>query len=267
MARRRPLVEVLEETKAIHSVRNVAKARVSRAKREALAPTPPSAAVALYGGVMDTYAKRVAALVERHVVGALPVVGSGDPLDRAALELGLRTLEEKLAALATRIRPSARAAATRTSQHARREIGRLMKLDVPNDASAKFAISAFEDIQVERLRKVGRDQVAKIREAIAKYEEGDSMRADITHTLWVSRNRGQLIARHDCHQLHQQTIREWALHAGSTHFVYCTRRDEQVRKTHAAHDGKVYRYSETPKEMGEVNCRCRQLPVEATYDL
>ena len=139
----------------------------------------------------------------------------------------------------------------------------MMRLQVPNNVLAEFELEAFVTRQVRRLEIVGTAQTQAIREAIATYREGDSMRQDILHTLWVSRNRGQLIARTEPYKLAQSTVRFWALTVGSEGGYYCTRRDELVRPTHAAHDGKYYRWSETPSTLGEPGCRCRMIPAEA----
>ena len=262
---RRSLSEALEHTRALHALRQMSKARVSRAQREALAPKIPDAAIRAYTSVMATYADRTSKLVERRVLSALPVVGSGDPLDLGALERGLQALQVDLDELATKVRRSARAAAKRSSAHARREVGRVLGMQVPLDAREAFAVEAFEHRQVELLRATGRRQVERIRKAIADYHEGDSMRRDITHALWVSRNHTKTQARTECLRLHRETVKEWALFVGSAGGFYCTAHDERVRKTHAAHDGKYYAWGEEPSTLQEPGCRCRMLPVEGVF--
>jgi uncharacterized protein with gpF-like domain len=262
-ARKRTFAEAQADTHAIRALRGGAPKRVARAKREALAPRAPDAAVRAYASVMSTHAERTRALVERHVLTRLPVLGSGDPLDLTALDDGIQQLHAELEHLASRVRRSARAAATRVSAHGRAEVGRVMRMQVPLDARAAFTIEAFENQQVDRLRRVARAQVEQIRKAIRTYAEGQSMRERILHSLWVTRNRGQVLARSECYQLHNQIVQEWAVSVGSEGGFYCTRQDELVRAHHAEHDGKYYRWGETPSTLGEPNCRCRMLPAEA----
>lgn len=259
---RKSLVQKLLETQALGKRYAEGKARVDRAKREALAPREPQTAIDQYASAMRTYAARVEALVERHVLSTLPVVGSGDELDLEALEGGLQELERRLDALPERSMRTALATGKRISAHGRAEVARMLDVEVPNDLRAQAVTEGFAQQQMERLRKIGRDQVAKIRQYIAEYQEGDSLRGRITHALWVSRNRSQLVARHESLQLHKKNIAFWSTSAGSEWGVYCTRKDELVRPTHAAHEGKVYRWP-GPATLEEVNCRCRMVPLEA----
>lgn len=214
---------------------------------------------------MGTYAARVEKLVERHVLSTLPELGSGEGLDLAALEAGLEALQARLDALAETVRRSAGATARRTAQHARSEVSRTMRVQVPYDARSNVLTDGFESLQVARLRKVGRDQVAKIREYVAKYEEGTSLRDRILHSLWVARNNSRTVAQTEVLRLHRDNVRYWCQVAGSEQAVYCTRHDELVRPTHAAHDGEVVSWSNPPSTLGEPNCRCQLMPLEALW--
>lgn len=239
-------------------------ARIGRARREAMVQRPPHAGHAKYNAVMATYEKRVRGLVERHVIGALPVLGSGDGLDIGALSRGLETLRQDLDALAHSIRRSAGAAFDRTTQHARLEAQRIMGVVIPRDKDADaLAREAFIERQVRLLQKMGQAQTEAIRKAIATYPEGTSLRKRIEHQLWVTKNRTVLIAQNELFKLSEDEVDRWAIEGGAEGFIYCTRRDELVRPTHAVHDGHFFLYIDTPKEMHEVNCRCRRLPVTA----
>lgn len=265
MARRKSLVESLAETRALQGRRNVAKRRISAAKREALAPRPPTMAIEMFQRAMRTYASRVERAVERRVLSQLPVLGSGDPLDLEALERGLEALSTDLRSLADGLRPRALSAGKRVSEHGRKEVARMMNVSVPKDASSVFSAHNYAEDAVLRMKAAGEAQVARIRKAIAEYVEGDSMREDIRSALWVSRNRSNYVARDASYRYHRATVAEWASRAGSSHAIYVTARDERVRATHAAHDGKVFEWSSPPSTLSEPGCRCRMLPVEATY--
>ena len=220
---------------------------------------------------MRTYAKRVEALTERLVLSKLPLVGSGDPLDQQALSQGLRTLELELDRLADRSRRSARAAAQRASDHGRRESQRILNVKLPvKSPLAQATVEAFADQGVASLRRAGKQQVSRMRQAIAQHAEGSSMRADILQTLWVSRNRGKTIARDQVHGVFSETIRAWSSAVGSEKFTWHTRRDERVRAGHQALDGRTFFWNAPPNTgRGEgnnlpgqpVNCRCVAIPV------
>ena len=271
---RRTLAEAFAQTRAVQAQRDTSKRRISRAKREALAPRPPAAAITAYLSVMETYAERVERAVEKRVLSLLPVAGSGDPLDRVALERGLADLAADLDALALRSRRSALAAGKRVSRHGQVEVARMMKVSVPNDIRTGVSIEAFADRNVELVRKAGREQVARIRTAIADHAEGDSMRRDIQDALWVSRNRGKMIAKDQPHKFHAQTIEAWLQVAGSEEYFWCTRKDEVTRPGHRILDGTRHRYDKPPNtgrleghnRPGQAaGCRCRMVPVEAFY--
>jgi SPP1 gp7 family putative phage head morphogenesis protein len=263
--KKKSLVKALAETKALQSRRNVAKRRISAAKRAALAPRPPTMAIEQFQASMRVYAARVERAVERRVLSRLPVLGSGDPLDLAALEQGLSELAADLHVLADRLHPRAVAAGTRVSEHGRREVSRMLSVEVPKDASAAFSVHNYAENAVLRMKSAGAAQVAQIRAAIANYTEGDSMREDIRHALWVSRNRSAFVARDESFKFHRATIAAWSSRAGSSHGIYVTCRDDRVRATHRANDGKVFPWGSPPSTLMDPGCRCRMLPVEATY--
>ena len=201
----------------------------------------------------------------------LPVVGSGDPLDLAALEAGIAELEAAMTTMAESSRRSATAAAKRSSQHARVEAQRILNVKIAaDDFRIPQAIQDFTDLGVFRMRKIAEAQAVSIRGAIAAHTEG-SLRADILHTLWVSRVRSQAIARDQVYGLHAEVLRAWSLAGGSETFVWHTRHDERVRAGHQRLDGKTFRW-DTPPDTGggeghglpgtPHGCRCSAIPVE-----
>ena len=272
---RRSLTQAMAETNVLTKAREANRARVARARREAVAPREPSQALDAYTATMRTYAKRVEVLVNRLVVDRLPILGSGDPLDVAALESGLRELDVELDKLADRSRRSAYAAAKRASTHARQEAQRVLNVTLPkNDMTEAFRIQTFTDLGVARLRAAGTAQVARIRQAITQHVEGASMRQDILKSLWVSRVRGRMIARDQVYGLHVQSIGAWAQTVGSKKYTWHTRHDERVRYGHQRLDGRVFSWDDPPNTgrqegnnhpggAGAPNCRCTAIPVEA----
>jgi SPP1 gp7 family putative phage head morphogenesis protein len=263
---RRTLVELLSQTRALQATRNMAAQRISLAKAEAAAPRPPLAAIGAYQTAADNYAVRVQRLVERHVLERLPVLGSGDELDRTGLELGLAALQLDMVALAGRMRIPARAAARRGADHARKEVSRILNVKLPESPHLRVLAEDFAADNVRLFQRIAADQAERIRKAIADHQEGDSLREDILHTLWVARNRSRLIASDQVYRLQSAQIQSWARGGGSTHYVHVTRADERVRRSHRPHHGKTFSWAEPPP-IGlpghEPGCRCVPLPVEA----
>lgn len=271
--KRRSLTEALSETPTIASRRAISRRAVARAKRQRAAADPPHAALSAYSDVMGTYTKRMEKLLERHVLSALPVLGSGEGLDLAAIDAGLAQLRLSAEQLAFSARPRAQVAARRASDHARRQVGRMLNVRLPlKDAKAAITVEAFADKAVVRLLAARDAQIAQIRKAVREQKEGESLRQKILDALWVTRNRGALIARDHVYGLHSEVIRDWAQTLGSRGYVWHTRRDELVRPGHAVLDGKSFAWNERPNTghgegtnlPGEaVNCRCTAIPLEA----
>lgn len=259
---RRTLLELFSATQAIQRRRNVAARRVSRAERMAKAPKPPHAALLAYSSVMDTYAERVAAKAERLIFSRIE---GGD------IEAGLARFELELRDLASNMQRSSRAAARRASKHARREVERVLNVALPRDLREDLAVERFVQRAEARLLAAAQEQTARIRQALIEGKGVEGARK----ALWVSRLRSQAVARDEVYGLQADALRQWATETGSTHYIWVTARDERVRASHSALDGKVFAWAEPPvtgaregaNHPGEApNCRCRALPVEATYE-
>lgn len=224
---------------------------------------------------MDTYAARVAALAEKHIFSALPVLGSGDLLDRAVMSAAINEFDSAVYSLADRVKGSAAVAGRRVSAHARSEVGRMLNLAVPNDIRAKAAIDQFAIRNVELLRNVGARQAQKMREALANYDDASSLRELLKGQLWVSRNQAKLLAYDQPFKFHAETVREWSEAVGSETYIWTTKRDARCRPGHQRLDGSVRNYKNPPdtgRQEGRNNpgqairCRCVAVPVEATYE-
>jgi hypothetical protein len=262
--RRRTLVEALEATRELQFQRSVSEARLSRARRQAIAQAPPSVAFMSYQNAAAGLTERAALLLERHVTSKLPELGSGGALDVGALDRGLADLELDLLAAARAMERNGAAAFRRATDHARVEAQRILNVKIPVDKQGEeVARHLFAERQVQLFQRAARDQVTELRQALADYQDGDSLRKLLEHELWVMRNRDRLIARNEVFKLSELEIERWSRLTGSLGFFYHTAADEKVRETHWAHEGKFFYWDEAPKEMGEVNCRCRKVPAEA----
>lgn len=233
-------------------------ARVKKAKKHPLKPSN-KILYALTQGV-NAFANGVAHETEKLVLSQLPIVGSGDPLDRQALEAGLIALEAKIDGMAEVVRPKMIKAAHRAEQEAWKAAESLLKVDLPVRSSQSRVL--FAERAVTRLKHAGRAQVNLIRRAILDYKEGSSMRRAILDTLWLSKARSRMVARDELWGSYRQAFAEAALLSGSTEGIYVTARDERVRAGHRALEGKMFSWANPPLTFQEPNCRCSLVPAE-----
>lgn len=255
----------MAETRALRTSRPPE--TIPRGKLQALAPKDPSAALLGYSAAQDAYYARVLKLVDKHLLQRLPVLGSGDPLDRTGLQLGLAALQIDLLALAEKTRVPARVAGRRAAESAAKEVGRMMRVSLPKrDARVAALADAFAAENVALMRRIAAAQTARIQKAIDEYVEGESMRATILDATWVARNRANLIGRDQVHKMQDQQVSFWCVELGSEGYIYVDSRDERVRESHREHHGKFFRW-DTPPSTGhpgtQIQCRCKAVPVEA----
>jgi SPP1 gp7 family putative phage head morphogenesis protein len=254
---RRTLQQALAENRSTKTA-----ARVSARRAAALAPKPSKTAITAYTNVMAAYAARVERAVERHVIAVLPEAGLPGPM---LLETALANLAAELDGFAESYRRNAFAAGRRASQHARRQVSKLLDVQLP-DGTDTFSVRAFAEQNVALIKKASADQVAAVRKAL----EGEGARqAAVRRSLWVARTRGALIATDQVHKLHYDVVRDWSVAAGVPEYVYVTRRDERVRQSHRPHDGLTFSWA-SPPNTGHPGwgpgCRCLALPLRSGSD-
>lgn len=109
---------------------------------------------------------------------------------------------------------------------------------------------------------------ARALEGISEGWRADRIAAEILRTGDVTKSRADLIARTEVGRTSTLLTQARAEHVGSTHYVWRTSEDEDVRRSHRALAGKVIAWSEPPTTDGLVghagtlpNCRCYCEPV------
>jgi hypothetical protein len=240
------------------------RSKTARKKADARArravPRMPRQIVANTQKTNAVFAGGIDARVEKYVLSQLPILGSGDPLDLEALELGIQRLEYEVEAIATARRKAILTQAKKAIDAARASAKKLLGIDLPEDSYA--TAQAMADRSVERLKAAGAAQARLIRRAIREYREGTSMREAIKSTLWLSRLRGRIIAHDEIFNLYRDTFGRSCMLSGSSEGVYVTAKDDRVRATHQANEGKHFPWDRPPSTLREVNCRCMLVPVE-----
>lgn len=81
----------------------------------------------------------------------------------------------------------------------------------------------------------------------------------------ISERRAKLIARDQTSKLVSAMNRERNLALGLEEYVWRTSKDERVRPTHRAKEGRTFRWDDPPEDTGnpgeDYNCRCTGSPV------
>lgn len=222
------------------------------------------------------YASRLRRIA--HVVGEIVRMGYApdDPL-------ALSWIRVALARYAVAIRPWAeKAAEVMVTEVASRdkaawkaaseEIGRGLRTEIETAPIGDVLRQRMAD-QVDLITSLPRDAAERVhRLAIESIENGtraSEIEARILETGSVTKARATLIARTEVGRTATELNRARAEHVGSTHFIWRTVHDADVRATHRALDGKSFRWDEPPEcDPGHHalpgciwNCRCWAEPI------
>lgn len=228
------LAEKLATTQAMKPRRERA-AKARKAQAVALAPAAPSAALAVYRARAADYVAWVAGKLEDHSGR----VSLGPALDNLRFTAVLRR------------------AGRLAQNHARREMGRALKLKIPKVKDGDEAVLAAFVLENQRL-------FAKLLGDIVTMDALKGPEAALKLARW----RSKLIASDQVYKLAAEASRYYAVLAGCTEFVWCTAGDERVRHGHQALSQTVQRYAAPPWDGREYvlpgqapHCRCHASPV------
>lgn len=127
-------------------------------------------------------------------------------------------------------------------------------------------LRAFEIENVALIRSVPEQYTARLRGEFTKAVlEGRSLRdmaRAVREATGASRKRSELLARDQIGRLNGQLQRMRQEQIGVRSYVWRTVRDERVRASHRARDGKEYKWSDPgPKPGSEIRCRCSPAAV------
>lgn len=93
--------------------------------------------------------------------------------------------------------------------------------------------------------------------------------AELARTEEVTASRATLIARTEIAKANATLTTARAQFVGATHYIWRTAEDADVRDSHAAMEGKIFRFDDPPYVEGEgnhgpgeiYNCRCYAEPI------
>lgn len=113
-------------------------------------------------------------------------------------------------------------------------------------------------------QSIGRIET-KIRTNVEKGKSIDNLTAIISSEIGIAENRAKLIARDQTNKFMGKLNELRQTEAGVDEYEWSTSEDERVRSSHAAHDGKIFKWSEPPADTGhpgeDIQCRCVAIPV------
>jgi len=106
--------------------------------------------------------------------------------------------------------------------------------------------------------------VSRVREVVLA-APADQKKAGIARAVEVFKSHIALIAADQAVKLNADILRTLQVAAGYDSYIWVTMRDDRVRATHRANEGKTFRWDAPPAETGhpghDINCRCIPLPA------
>ncbi|MBZ9939149.1 minor capsid protein [Mesorhizobium sp. BR1-1-16] len=152
------------------------------------------------------------------------------------------------------------------------EMGRLLREEIA-DAPTGRAMREALDRQTALITSLPREAAQRVRdltrEGIIKGTRASEVAAEIMKTGEVTEGRANTIARTETSRTATELTKARAESIGSTHFIWHTAGDSDVRPSHKSLNGKTFRWDQPPEcdpghhalPGGIWNCRCWAEPV------
>ena len=133
------------------------------------------------------------------------------------------------------------------------------------------SLNSFTAENATLITKMTRDEIEVIEGHVQRGLRAGSRHTaiakDIQKTHDVTRSRAKLIARDQVQKLNNDLTRLRQTEMGVEEYIWRTSKDERVRPTHKANDGKRFKWNSPPSDTGhpghDVQCRCT---AEAVFD-
>lgn len=241
-------------------VRKIARERFLRGRR----------AESFYQRQLTSVSKQIGTLIR----GFAP---EGKVRDMPALQQALEQYSEML-------RPWARSVSERMREEVgrrdaiawaelAREMGRTLRLEV-NRAPTGMAMKEALENQVILITSLPIDAARRVHqlttEALIKSERASEIQKEILRSGSVTVSRAKTIARTETSRTASLLVESRAKYVGSSHYIWHTSRDSDVRPEHRILENKIFRWDDPPiaGSNGEhanpgciYNCRCWAEPI------
>jgi SPP1 gp7 family putative phage head morphogenesis protein len=131
------------------------------------------------------------------------------------------------------------------------------------------SLSSWEKENLNLITNMSQNRIAGIRgivqRAVTSGTRASSIVEQVSKSLDVGKGRAKTIARDQVSKLNANLTQVRQRNSGVEEYEWSTSRDERVRPTHRANEGKRFKWSEPPAETGhpshDINCRCVALPI------
>lgn len=259
-----------------------------RIRRRKLRPTRPSrAAEAAYRADLLALVAQMHAAVMAEVMPVLrsePALTRDAPADGGgsfglsfveAVERSLSAASRRFGGLDQWAARIAAAAAGRVDKQASGTIASSVKSAFGIDIGPALAMSDVRSTltlaraaNVQLIKSVQSTYFDKIGNAVlsgvAQGRRASDLAKDIEEITGVTESRAKFIARDQTAKMNSAITKARHQELGIEEYTWQTSGDERVRDSHAAHDGKVFRWDDPPADTGnpgeDYNCRCVALP-------
>jgi SPP1 gp7 family putative phage head morphogenesis protein len=129
------------------------------------------------------------------------------------------------------------------------------------DAKISENVSLIQSLPDEYYKKIN----VIVNEMTSKKQPAKSIIKELRKVGISTDKRAKLIARDQTQKLNSVLTRTRQENLGINEYEWQTSDDERVRETHKRNNGKVFKWSDPPKETGhpgdDIQCRCNALPI------
>lgn len=240
-----PFTRRVGSTRVVRRIRTPP-SHASRRARERHAQRAPAAAQGAYAKALAGLSTQVEGILKRRLDSWAD--GSESEQMTAIFRAG-----QDIQLASRRIERNARGAFRRIENHARLEAQRLLGGRIRRAPSPQRE----HDFLAQQATYLRNAAEALLKEASYALFQGEVP----SSKSYVFRNRLKMVARMESHHLMERELQRLALSRGVDGAYYHTAKDENVRATHAAHDGRFFYYSELPETLTEPGCRCKMVPA------
>ena len=227
-----------------------------------------------YARQLKKVARAIGDIVEAMYDPELPESADliGDALERYA-----KLLEPWAVAVGSRMIAEVNARDKKAWAETSREMARLIRNEVSESSIGQITQARLAE-QVHLITSLPRDAAERVHkltlEGLSNATRAKAIQEEILKSGHVSRSRAMLIARTEVSRTHTEFQRARAESVGSTHFIWRTSQDSDVRESHRKLNGKSFPWNDPPEcdpghhalPGGIWNCRCWAEPLLTDWD-